>query len=358
MASYYVDKANGSDSTGDGSSGNPWATLNYALTTGGASGGDIIFVANTAAQTGSVSLASAVGGAGTPITIQAWDNGGSITADLLGETVVGFEMDGQSSSASAFTGSSNFLYIRGAKIHSYTSTPITNSNGAYWALADCEIYGNGARGIYNLSYLRAYRCHVHDNATEGIWFGAEGVAIECAIINNNYHGIRNATAAINCVIASTNNTAALALAFKGIAYKNTIAGGDSGGVTGIDASSSYLAVMVSNIITKFNLTNDYPIYLTGAGTCIIGNNAFYDCNAQYFPAGGLDFTSYDITEPSDPLADDSSGDFNLVSGAGAIGGGRVAMSANGVAQYVGAVKPSASGGGSPAILRGSIKFGT
>ena len=47
MANYHVNYNTGSDTTGDGSTGSPWATINHALSTSAATTGDVVKVAGS-----------------------------------------------------------------------------------------------------------------------------------------------------------------------------------------------------------------------------------------------------------------------------------------------------------------------
>ena len=51
MANYHVNYLTGSDTTGDGSTGNPWATIAYALATSAATTGDVIKVVGSTKTT-------------------------------------------------------------------------------------------------------------------------------------------------------------------------------------------------------------------------------------------------------------------------------------------------------------------
>ena len=51
MANYHVNYLTGSDVTGDGSTGNPWASISYALTTSSAATGDVIKVVGSTKTT-------------------------------------------------------------------------------------------------------------------------------------------------------------------------------------------------------------------------------------------------------------------------------------------------------------------
>lgn len=80
MADYHVDYINGSDSTGDGSTGNPWGTITHALTQGAAGTGDTVKVAGSGLTTvDSTATLSTQGGANIDVLTTTTDLTSSIS---------------------------------------------------------------------------------------------------------------------------------------------------------------------------------------------------------------------------------------------------------------------------------------
>jgi len=85
MADWYCDNTNGNDSTGSGTSGSPYQTIQKCVDS--ATRGDNIYVANTSAQVLSSALSWSTGFTNTgtnPTTIIGWDNGGSLIVNVPG----------------------------------------------------------------------------------------------------------------------------------------------------------------------------------------------------------------------------------------------------------------------------------
>ena len=154
MADYYADNTNGDDTTGDGSSGNPWATIQKAVDN--ATGGDTIHLANTSAFVLSSSVNWTLFGATSadaPLLITSWDNGGSITIDfpaIGGEAAtsrVAAEIDGNDavSSILSSSGAPLYVYLNGLQMHSTTGALVGRLNG--WTLNECEFWDSSGAAM-------------------------------------------------------------------------------------------------------------------------------------------------------------------------------------------------------------------
>lgn len=176
MADIYIDPLNGSDSTGDGSSGNPYASLQNALdnTTQGASG-DTFNLADTAADvlTAALDPTTYLGGGSTsqtaPIRIVGWDQGGDGYGEISGNGSV------------AIWNNANFwIVFHKMKLHSSGSNTILTL-GRNCVVDDCEVYDTDARGIDIDRSSVVSNCLVRDVGVYGIITNLSVRVLSCSV---------------------------------------------------------------------------------------------------------------------------------------------------------------------------------
>lgn len=359
MATYYVDWASGSDSTGDGSSGTPWKSLNYALTSGGVTGGDVVMVANTEAQVLSASLPTTAWAASAPLFIDAWDNGGSISPNILGVSgLPGFELNGNSAVANAWASNLGNIVVRRAILTGFTGAGSKNGAGSVWI--ECESYGNGSHGwdLYDGSLF--FRCSSHDNSGGGFSSGGAIQYIGCSVLDNGQRGMQIGSncLVLGCYVGRNGLNQIEAYGDNSPILQSTIEAKASGSNVGAYIRRS---VVANCAFYGFTGSGRYPIQSATNNPPAILNNSYYNCAAPSWgktpsiEAGG-------VTESSDPFEAIASDDIRLVSGAlSRLAGIALAQTANGApAPDIGAIQSSlgAGSGGASAIVRGAIAFGS
>ena len=133
MADCYVDDTNGLDDAGTaGTSGDPYASIQYALDNFGSwstTAGNTLHLANTSAfvLTTALDFDTSVAKAEAPLGVVPWDNGGSLTGTgPLGETISPCaEIDGNDAVASFCDANTAYVCCKDLKIHS-TTAYVTN----------------------------------------------------------------------------------------------------------------------------------------------------------------------------------------------------------------------------------------
>lgn len=317
MTDYYVDKTNGDDGNAGTSTGAPFEHVQAAFDV--CSPGDTIHIANTSAQTGTWDMSGITQDVVSAVHIKAWDNGGSITADLAdGSTVTAWEYDGQST-ATRLTVVGLCLLERG-KIHSFDDTVAVTTSGSYVEIVDSEIYGttsgSNTDGVLDLNGNGhiADNVHIHTvgSGTSGIICDQQAEVANCCV-----DGGGTAAIGINAYTSNTNSTITRNVIFDcttGIETNDPSIGVHGNTIdsctNGIRISSNNRGCKVTrNLVTSCTTGLD----IVGIRHTAIGPNAFYDCTTDV-DAGtnGIEYGT-NIVESSDPYADSASHDYRIVS---------------------------------------------
>jgi len=278
MADIYCDNTNGNDSTGDGSSGTPYKTLQKCVDN--AAGGDVIWIGDTSAQVLATAIDWTSGyGAGdayaTPLLIRGWDYSAGAGVAGIGE------IDCNSAVATWDSATSRPWYVCLYDLYIHDTTGGTITGSWYWRVIDCEIANSGGIGIKTGQVNLIYGCNIHDTDSYGIGVSANSEVVSNRIANATDRGID--TDGNNVVIA--NNLLDLGPGIASGDYgildihdhvtirDNTIIG-DSNNGTGIRvwSSASNGAVILNNIITGFAT----GVVDGGADISVYGFNQFYD----------------------------------------------------------------------------------
>lgn len=129
-ATYYIDAVNGSNVTGDGSSGTPWQTITYA--TASATSGDIIL---TAAGTYSATMPGSV--ETFPMTIPSGVTLKSNASPSTSATIEGFTIN-----VTTTPNNSNFGVAANASSHLLSNTIVALSGGVVVNGAGAKVESN------------------------------------------------------------------------------------------------------------------------------------------------------------------------------------------------------------------------
>lgn len=323
MADFYCDWTNGNDTTGDGSSGTPYKTIEKiaGLSSGmSSSGGNRIFVANTAAQVASSGATwsaawLAIDGIGNPTIIVPWDNGGSITLTLPNGHVIdpAFEWDGNDAVASLAT-DLIALSVFGGYMHSTTSF-VWNPNSSGCFLICCKIEDGGGTALVDANLACAIGCWFVGDATSSqdglaavygaLWCYFDDFTGKAIVVNGTAFIIGNVIR--NCdeggISGNVNSV---------IVVHNTLIGNSSTNSYGLDLSGTAADswVFIENIIQGFSGTGAKGIRITsGAIPVICMGHSFYN-NTTNSDSGALYEHAAD-TEADDPLVNASGGDFSV-----------------------------------------------
>jgi hypothetical protein len=355
MAIYYVDPSTGDDTTGDGSSGSPWKTIQHALDTGtwSTTSGNTLRLANTAAAvlTSPIDFDTSVALLEAPLCIEGWDNGGSITATgPWGSTISpAGEIDGNDAVAYLCDANTRYVTFKNLKMHSTTSFVLSLSSSTN--VVSCEVYNAGAlRTIAAAGLTALYNCYIHTDQTTGELIYNAATVIGCELSRGG-DGIRLSGANGVCsrnLIHGITGTGILCAADNQIVSNNTVDGADaSAGENGIEVSGATVehCAIFNNLIANFSGAGSKGVYIpTGAPPALLGNNAFYNCTTDedsITPACDL----ANITESSDPFTASASDDFSLVSGANSIAAAMLSNPDPANPDNIGAWQDYSSGGG-------------
>ena len=286
-ADYYVDPGSGSDVTGTGTSGNPWASLQHALDTiSKGSHGDQINLKAGTADTLSADLSLSTYGNPTylaPLIIRGYtssaDDGGIGEIDLNGANNI------------AFSGvSRSGVILKDLEIHGSTDT--VGVSIPKWSTVDNVYFhdmSNTALGIYENTLVCCSR--FEDIGTYGVQ--TEGADGEHGNIIGNYfaNGTKDFTAAIYCdnysltacrnIIYIDGTSDGIVVKFFGeVCHNSILSDGGSGQGIRCDTSGESLRIW-SNLIEGFSTSGGIGIDYNSADQQMVVNNSAYNNLTDY-----------------------------------------------------------------------------
>ena len=156
MADVYCDDTNGNDTTGTGTSGAPYQTLQKAVDN--AARGDTIYIANTSAQVLSSALSFGTGynATGTGETlITSWDNGGSLTLTVPGATgaVTAAKIDASGLTVGWATSVQPYITLSNLIVDSSNTSNSVSTNG-YWNFLRCHFLATTKTSGFHVNSAR------------------------------------------------------------------------------------------------------------------------------------------------------------------------------------------------------------
>lgn len=270
MADWYCDYATGDDSTGDGSSGTPYKTLQKCIDS--AARGDNIWIANTAAQVLSSALTWNTGyntaGSGETV-IRGWDNGGALSINMPGVgSIIAGKIDASGLAVDWGNGTAGQPYTTWLNLIIDSSNRSESVNGrSYWNFINCKFDSTTKTSGYHITNTRScWSCHFD---TYGVTNVSDKI-INCVFVETNGYAVYSGNADIignlfitkstgtganpivnptgsnssvigNTVISKTARTGPLMLISPGIYYvaNNVLQGASGVGGSGIDFNSQY-----------------------------------------------------------------------------------------------------------------------
>lgn len=335
MANFYCDNTNGNDTTGDGSPGNPYKTLNKItqLSAGiSTSGGNVIYVANTSAQASATWSATWLANDGVlnPTIILPWDNGGSLTLTTPnGQEIVAWELNA-AGATTCLSGALLYLTLLGGILHNTSSFVVDGS--ASISLINCKLYDGSGVAVVDGTVENVIGCWIIGNLSVQGQDGLEAVSKLCF---GNYFQDISATA----VRGTGANTFILMNVFKNccaytaggagdymyidcpsdnyIVMYNTLIGHDgTGGGGGTPIWGVYIGPASDGGLYLFNLLTDFEAASQGYGFYGTGIGHLLAFNHFYNMTSGNESTSVaakyaNTTESSHPLTDPDNGDYTV-----------------------------------------------
>ena len=324
---YYVDPLSGDD-TSDGSSGTPWKTVTYALTTGitrDATNGDQLNVRSTASDAVSSLAIHTVYGSPTadaPLIIRGY----TTTADDGGVGVLDGSGTGRIFNSTAdyvhlidmrFTNSGSTQLINGDNNWTVDRCQFDNTTGTALALDDdativnCYFTNIGATGISttNRVYVRACTFENDGGSNEFTYGLTPGGTTGWNRMEECLFKLSGASNGIS------HNGAGGHLEVRNCSFYST--SGTGKGVTG--GSSARSIICVNNLAEGFSGVGGIGFYLRGWSAVTYGHNAAYNNTANYDVTADVEFSLGDNESLSaSPFT--SSSDFTPVDTGNVLGG--------------------------------------
>lgn len=313
---YYVDPAGGNDTTGDGTIGTPWATVQKALNTitRDATNGDQINV--KAGGTDTLSSALVLTTYGTPtLAAPLFIRGYTAAANDGGFGVI---EGGGSVSVISATGA-NYLWFVDAKLGNTGANRVARigTGGGY---VNCEIYNSSAAGIQTGANNLVAGCYLHGCAT-GIDGSAQpGFVYGCHFAND---ATRDFTTVIDASIANMivdgnilkldGSTVGIKISTGiNIVVRNNSIFSAAGTGKGIYIASG-AAHILNNIVEGFSGSGGMGIRLaSGAVVSVMAANAVYNNATNISNAGVIRFQPVaDATLSGSPFVNAAAGDFDI-----------------------------------------------
>lgn len=326
MAAIYYDYNTGNDSTGTGSTGNPYKTPQKAVNV--ANGGDIIYGANTLAApiaSGGLRFDTGFGSSqnanatSRPLVFLPWDRGGSIVTPhpVLGN-IPSFRFDASAvtSGQSLWNTASRptYVYIYGLDIDDLQGSGQTEGS---WRFLRC---GGDASALASGKALISLggsgggsveECYIRNvpSAAYGILTGVQQDVIGNYIdgVDAGGIGISGSGSVIMNILRDVAGTG-IGNGYQAHIRYNTIVGdGATASAIGIEVGADGLGTITDNIIANFAGGGAAGIKAASAYLLArMGNNAFYNNTANI--SGTItaileDLTADDIDLTADPFID-------------------------------------------------------
>ena len=298
MASpWYCDFVNGDNTTGDGSSGNPWKTLYYALDSAGGNvvGGETVYVADSGAEVLTTPiLIDNAPTAAAPIVIRGdWTQDAVITIPHPDGDLVAAKLDGNNAVASIFAGTKRSYVVYYRMIFANSTSFLIESSTSN-IFIQCEFTDAGGSQMVDTGAGCTYiDCWFHDPkvaTTEPMRMGSPGCrAIHCTFQDDgatsqallNHSG--NYSSIIDCLFINPNQTAIRLNAYGTLVMGNTMFAKTGTTGSGVEVQGNGdLAMFLNNILYDFDASTKGGIDLGDLEYGqIYGWNHFFENAANY-----------------------------------------------------------------------------
>lgn len=288
---YYVDPAAGNDTTGNGTIGTPWKSVQKALNaiTRDATNGDRINLKAGSPDVLGAALSFATYGLGAPTAPLIFQG----YASAAGDGGVG-AIDGAGSYA--ISAGNIYTFYRDLKLGNCGSAAVVNVGGATSSshMINCEVYGTSGNGIVSGNNCYVDGCYIHDIG--GIGFSAIGGSI--CLRSHFSNGAVDMTACISgsATFAAYNtfdidgatNAIVITSLYNLIQHNSILSASGTG--TGIISSSSVGQLFEHNLIEGFSGVGGRAIYtsVNNYEGIVCKNNSFFNNTAEIVSAAGYD----------------------------------------------------------------------
>lgn len=333
MATIHCDITNGDDTTGDGSSGTPYATLSKAFSVVAA--GDVIKIANTGAQSfATLAYPAIVTTSDAWLVIEGWDNGGAqVIENPAGDfTDVGV-IEGR------ITGTLAFVKWKKIKFQNQSignNSIVAQNNDTIYEYCDF----NGITTVFGNVISLGSRCTLRFCSFRGCITNAANALVGIAgnpnrVLNCYFYdlinGIAAGTQANNVILNSVLDQ----VSGYGIAVTqgdNVLISGNT--IIGDNSTASSSGILMNNTAMEYmQIYNNHIQDFSGSGSIginasslthpttkgtfdILGNNSFYNnttnqsLGTNFTDCCMTDLTGDDIQETAEPLVDKAAFDYS------------------------------------------------
>lgn len=316
VSEYYVDPQSGNDTTGDGTSGTPWKTVQKALDTitRNSTDGDRINVKATTADTLGAALSRATYGtptAAASLTIQGYTS-------TAGDGGIGV-IDG--AATYSICTSWSYTHFVDMKLGNCGSANVLNSFGTNSSAVNCEIHTTSGYGVDCGVGPLILGCWLHDLTGTYAIVNSTNVRIlynfiDCATTTGVISGGAVSLVLGNIIDLSGADTSVIGINCSNLATMtvigNTIYCSNANTAQGILSTGAHLVVL-NNIVEGWSGTGGDGIEASSGGNSIIGANAVYNCATAYtLAAAKLNFAvAANDTLGATPFTNANSDDFSI-----------------------------------------------
>lgn len=349
MADIHCDNTNGNDSTGDGSAGNPYQTLQKCVDV--AAGGDTIWVGDSSAQTLSAAITWNTGWSGgttadNPLTIRGWDYSSGAAASAMAE------IDLQSTATTCFSTTSLPNYVSLDRLNMHSSTGDLVGVGDYWVLTRCQLTSPGSEAVARgfAAGVKLIGCRIIGGTSANAIQMLGGLVIGC------YVAAGSGRFAISCGGLSCTISDSVILAGSGgveinhdwaIIKNCTIVGSGAASQKGIAATANAERATILNcVLTGFSGVGAIAIEgQAGVNFDVVGSNQFFDntTDESLASAATIDLAGDSTSDPN--FVDAAGGDYTPQTFVAGFPGTLLGSSTD-AQRVIGAVQRAAGGGGS------------
>lgn len=302
---YYVDPTSGSDSTGNGTIGNPWKSIQYALNniTQDTTNGDRINVkAGASDDVLTATLTEGTYGtptSGAPLIIQGY---ASAAGDQADETDFS-QLAGISGGGSyGINFSVVNVFLRDLRMHNADSVTNFCDLGNDSAIVHCQFYDVTNGSVAGKVGIRGFiaNCHVHScSGTVGLMTQGQPSFIYACYVDAT-HASRDLSNPLSAwggciflcnVVRQKDDAGAVGINMKGgnnnACIHNTVyCTGAAANIVGIDSGSASRThhVIVNNYIEGFSGSSNTGILITnnaGIHHPLVAGNRWYNCTTGY-----------------------------------------------------------------------------
>lgn len=321
VSDYFCDYGGGDDTTGNGTIGTPWKTIQKAFNTitRNSTDGDRVNVKAGTAQVLSAALTLATYGTPTlaaPLYLEGYTS-------AQGDGGIG-DINGNAGNFNMWTSNYNYRHIRNMIMRN-TGNAVIFNGATFSTLYNCELHtsSNGAPIVLS-HYNRMVNCYVHGmtGAIPVTLSGNGNCILDHCLIDHTYattSGIavsngNDATRVSNCIVIARTSAIGIRTGQRR-EVQNCAVWSNGGNGIGIQVvATNQEAVGISNcVIAGFSGSGGIGLDVSASGlVCsLLGPNIFYDNDTDMSGSPKVVIRQTDTTGGGAPFANPGSGDFTL-----------------------------------------------